>query len=152
MITVAALALVLTAYQVNALNIAYNEGQKYGIPTYTQAIILTESSACLHKRGDDGKSWGCGQLQVETARTICKCKITANALFKESDSNIRISAQFLSECFNSFWPDTRRSLYCYQRGIPKAARASDSQVKHSKYVARVLYWVRRLREIKVDTR
>lgn len=152
----AALAVFLSAHQLAALNIAYNEGQKYGIPIYTQAIILTESSACLHKRGDDGKSWGCGQLQVATARTVCRCNFNSRILEKENGTNIRISAAFLSECFNKFYSEQYQDLYrailCYNIGFPAAAKATNSQVKHSKYVARVLYWVRRLHEIRLDTR
>lgn len=145
-----ALAIVLTAYQVNALNIAYNEGQKYGIPIYIQAIILTESSACLHRRGDDGNSFGCGQLQIRTAKTICRCKITRDSLTNNNSANIRISAAFLNQCFLRFWPDRNRALLCYNLGTFKAATLTNHQVTKSKYVARVLYWVRRLHEIKVS--
>lgn len=145
-----ALAIVLTAYQVNALNIAYNEGQKYGIPIYTQAIILTESSACLYKRGDDGKSWGCGQLQIATAQMVCKCRFNSRILEKENGTNIRLTAAYLARCFAAFPRNYQRAVLAYNKGIPAAANASDSQVKHSKYVARVLYWVRRLHEIRTD--
>lgn len=150
MIAGAALALVLTAHQLAALNIAYNEGQKYGIPIYTQAIILTESSACVHRRGDDNKSLGCGQVQLSTARKTCHCTINPRVLEKDNRRNIKITAHFISDCFIRFWPDRDRALLCYNVGPFKAETFTPSKVKHSKYVARVLYWVRRLHEIRTD--
>jgi len=146
----AALGLILTASQLHWLNVAYDEGQKYGLPHYTQAIILVESSACIHKTGDDGRSFGCGQLQVSTARKVCKCNISMERLIRSNGANIRVTAQFLNECFTSFWPDRARAIYCYNAGIPQAHKASDYQVKHSKYVAKVLWWLKRVQEVKVS--
>lgn len=147
----ALLALILTQAQANWLNVAYNEGSKYGIPRYTQAIILVESSACLQRRGDDGRSLGCGQLQIATARKYCKCSISVERLVRDERANIHISAAFLSACFERFWPDKRRSIFCFNRGIPAASKATDYQVTHSRYVYKVESAVRALEGVKVDT-
>lgn len=143
-------ALVLTALQIHNLNIAYSEGEKYGLPKYTQAIVLTESSACLHRSGDDHKSLGCGQLQLSTARETCNCTINSRVLEKDNRRNIQISAHYLSDCFVRFWPDRDRALLAYNIGIPKASQATNYQVKHSKYVARVLAWLKVLKDIPVQ--
>jgi hypothetical protein len=148
----AALALVLTAQQVKALNQAYNEGSLYGIGRYTQAVILTESSACMHKTGDDGNSFGCGQLQVATARKVCRCKVTAKQLIRDDKTNMRITAQFLSECFHQFYPDTSRALVCYNSGAPAASKATANQVRQSRYVRKVKAYLRQLQQIPVDTK
>ena len=150
MIAGAALGLVLTAAQIHWLNVAYDEGAKYGIPRYTQAVVLAESSACLHLRGDDGRSWGCGQLQVQTARSVCGCKFTARVLENENGSNLRLTAQYLSACFKRFWPDKERALYCYNAGIPSASKASARQVRQSRYVKRVEMFVKQLQKIPVS--
>lgn len=147
MIPGAALALVLSASQIHWLNVAYDEGSYYGLQRYTQAIILVESSACLHKRGDDGRSFGCGQLQVATARLVCKCTVSANQLRSDSELNIRISTAYLNECFIRFWPDRGRAILCYNIGIPNATKASASQVSKSRYVKRVLSYLKALQAI-----
>lgn len=144
------LSLHLSVIQAHWLNVAYDEGNKYGLPKYTQAIILVESSACLHRRGDDGRSLGCGQLQVATARKVCHCKIEQRTLLQENQRNISISAEFLSECFASFWPDRNRAIFCFNRGIPAASKAMDSQVTHSRYVARVLKALGELQKVRVS--
>ncbi len=143
-------ALVLTALQIHNLNIAYDEGMKYGIPKYTQAIILTESSACIHKVGDDGRSLGCGQLQVATARKVCRCIIGPKELARNDERNIQIGAQYLSQCFLKFWPDRDRAILCYNLGPYKAATLTNSEVAHSKYVARVKAWLKVLKDIPVS--
>ena len=144
----ALLALILTQAQANWLTIAYDEGQKYGIPRYTQAIILVESSACLHRDGDDHKSLGCGQLQLGTARQVCRCNIGTATLRTDNVRNIRITARFLSECFERFFPDKRRAEFCFNRGIPAASKATANQVKHSRYVHKVESAVRALEGVK----
>lgn len=150
MIPAAALALILTAHQIAALNQACMEGNYYGICKYEMAILLVESSACVRLVGDDGQSIGCGQLQIQTARQTCGCKVSAKRLQRDRAYNIRISAQFLSRCFNQFWPDRARAIYCYSAGIPKASHASAYQVKNSKYVARVNAWLLKLKQISVN--
>lgn len=142
--------LYLSAAQLHWLNIAYDEGQKYGLPKYVQAVILTESSACANREGDDGRSLGCGQLQASTARSVCRCKIEPDILLANNSVNIRITAHFLSDCFTQFWPDRNRAILCFNIGSPKASQASAYQVKHSKYVARVLAWLKVLKDIPVD--
>lgn len=134
----AALGLYLSAAQVHWLNVAYDEGQKYGLPHYTQAIILVESSACLHKRGDDGRSLGCGQLQINTADKMCGCKLGPTRLATENVLNIKLTARFLSACFERFWPDKNRAISCYNVGPFVAAKLTNRSVAKSRYVARVL--------------
>lgn len=143
-------ALVLTALQIHNLNIAYDEGQKYGIPRYLQSVILVESSACTNQRGDDGTSWGCGQLKVATARTVCKCDVGERELLGNKRRNISISAAYLNSCFLTFWPDRDRAILCYNLGPYKASTLTSRQVKHSKYVARVLAWLKVLKDIPVQ--
>lgn len=143
--------LILTGAQIQALNIAFDEGSYYGIGKTFMAVVLVESSACVHTVGDDGRSWGCSQLQVYTARQTCSCNVSAKRLRTDKQSNLRIGAQFLSRCFNQFWPDTRRSIYCYNAGIPAASKASASQIKISHYVDRVLKAEKQLAQVKVDT-
>lgn len=134
----ALLALILTQAQAGNLNLAYNIGSKYYVGKYEMAVVLVESSACMRLDGDDGKSVGCGQLQIQTAAKVCGCIPDAKRLREDKRYNLRISGRFLAECFNRFWPDKRRSLYCYNAGIPAASKATDSSVAKSKYVARVL--------------
>lgn len=134
----ALLALILTQAQAGNLNLAYNIGSKYYVGKYEMAVILVESSACMRLDGDDGASLGCGQLQIQTAEKTCGCEVTRERLLHDKAWNIGISARFLSQCFANFWPDKRRALYCYNAGIPAASKATDSQVTHSRYVARVL--------------
>lgn len=134
----ALLALILTQAQANWLTVAYDEGSKYGLPKYTQAIILVESSACLHRSGDDHKSLGCGQLQLSTARKTCRCKINSSILEKDNGRNIKITAHFLSDCFVRFWPDRNRAILCYNVGPFVAAKLTNRAVAKSRYVARVL--------------
>ncbi len=143
-------ALILTALQIHNLNTAYTEGSYYGLGKYEMAIILVESSACLRLVGDDGEALGCGQLQIQTARQTCGCKVSAKRLQRDRAYNIMVSAQFLSRCFNQFWPDRDRSIYCYSAGIPKASSASAYQVKNSKYVSRVHKALEQLKAIPVN--
>lgn len=143
--------LVLNKSQVHWLNEAKSEGDLYGLGTYFQAIILVESSACLHKRGDDGRSFGCSQLSIATAHKICRCKPGPKRLANENNFNLRIGAQFLVQCFNRFWPDRQRATVCFNRGEPKAAALTSSQVKSDKYVAKVHYYLKLLKAVPKDT-
>lgn len=149
MIAGAALGLILAASQVRALNVAYEEGSPYGLGRYLQAVVLVESSACLHKSGDDHKSHGCGQLKVATAQKICRCRISARALESEDGTNLRISAAYLAECFRRF-RDPARALLAYNAGIPSASKASARQVRQSRYVKRVEMFVKQLQKIPVS--
>lgn len=139
-----------TPQQVTALNQAYAEGSLYGIGKTFMAVVMVESSACINVRGDDGTSWGCGQLKVATARTICRCRITPRRLVSDKYKNLQISAQFLANCFQRFYPDSARATICYNIGEPKAATLTNSEVAHSKYVARVKAWLKILKAIPVD--
>lgn len=152
MIPAAALGLILSAAQAHWLTVAYNEGSKYGLPKYTQAIILVESSACIHRRGDDNTSLGCGQLKLSTARKVCGCKVTASTLEYSNRINLRLAARFVSQCFVRFWPDIDRATLCYNIGIPAASKASANQVQRSRYVRKVKAFLRQLQQIPVDTK
>lgn len=144
------LALCLSAAQMHWAIFSYNIGSEYGLGKYTTAIILTESSACQQNIGDDGESWGCGQLQVATAQRTCKCSISSATLLQDPRRNIEITAAFLSECFQNFWPDKDRSIYCFNRGIPQASKASANQIAGSSYVKRVKYWLSEIRKIPIS--
>lgn len=146
----ALLALILTQVQANWLNVAYNEGSKYGIPRYTQAIILVESSACLQRRGDDNTSLGCGQLKLDTARRVCGCKVTAAALISDEHQNISIAARYLDQCFERFFPDKRRSIFCFNAGIPAASKATNSAIAKSRYVKKVEAAIKLLSGVKLN--
>jgi hypothetical protein len=130
---------------------AYDEGALYGLGLYTAAIVLTESSGCMARVGDDGKSLGCGQLRQATARTICRCRISRRTLERNNAVNIRISAQALADCFKRFYPSQRRAVACYNSGAPKAGQMTAQQVWDSAYVKRVNRWLRYLKTIKVST-
>lgn len=145
------LALCLSAAQVFNLNMAYNEGSYYGIGRTFQAVVLVESSACLHKRGDDNTSLGCSQLKLDTARKVCRCNISKRALLGSNATNLRIGAQYLANCFNQFWPDEQRALICYNEGPYRAAKASVNQVSKSQYVAKVKSYLKLLQQLPLDT-
>jgi Transglycosylase SLT domain len=142
--------LILTASQVTALNQAYSEGSLYGIGRYFQAVILVESSACIHKLGDDRTSLGCSQLKLSTARKVCRCKLGPSRLTNQNQLNLRIGAQFLADCFARFYPNIPRALICYNAGEPKAATLTDSEIAQSKYVAKVKAYLRQLQQIPVS--
>lgn len=148
MISAAALGLILTASQARCLSIAYNYGSIYGIPRTYMAVILVESSACVHNLGDDGKSLGPAQIQILTARQTCGCEVSRDRLRTDRNYNLKAGAAFLSRCINKFWPDYRRGLLCYNVGIPAASKATDSAVRNSRYVHKIESAVRALEGVK----
>lgn len=114
------------------------------------AVILVESSACVHNVGDDGKSLGPAQIQIFTARQTCGCEISRDRLRTDRNYNLKAGAAFLSRCINKFWPDYRRGLLCYNVGIPAASKAKASEVLKSRYVARVLSAEKMLEQVRVS--
>lgn len=147
----AAAALFLTVAQTQCLNMAYNYGEIYGLGKTFRAVVLVESSGCVNELGDDGRSVGPAQIQVYTAQQTCGCGVTAKALGTDDNYNLQLGAKFLSRCFNQFWPDRKRALYCYSAGIPQASKATASQVNNSKYVRKVERSLMQLKAIPVDT-
>lgn len=150
MLAGAALGLILTQAQVKCLNMAYNYGSAYELGRTFQAVVLVESSGCVNELGDDGRSLGPAQIQVYTAGKVCGCTPDEKRLREDQRYNLRLGGRFLAECFNRFWPDKRRSLYCYNVGIPAASKANASEVLKSRYVARVLRAEKMLEQVRVS--
>lgn len=148
---VAALALLLSQAQVASLNMAYTYGEHYGLAKTFQAVVLVESSGCLHESGDKGASLGCSQIQVYTARQTCGCEVTERDLLDNREWNLSIGAKFLSRCFDKFWPDRNRAIYCFNRGIPAASKATNREVNKSQYVQKVLRAESQLESLRKDT-
>lgn len=153
MIPAAALVLTLTAAQAHWISIAFREGSKYGYGYQTAAIILAESSACRDRRQSDSDSFGCGQLQPETASKMAGHPITPAQLKADNLLSIKLAAKFVAYCHTEFPKDEPRAIICYNRGEFKTRSLSDREIKkltkHG-YIARVLNYMRLLRAIRED--
>lgn len=145
-------SLILSNAQVTCLNLSYNYGEPYGLGKTFRAVVLVESSGCLHESGDKGKSVGASQIQVYTARQTCACDVDEEQLRGSRTLNLSIGAKFLARCFNQFWPDRNRALYCYSAGIPAASKATARQVMRSRYVKKVLEAEHALEQLPKDTK
>lgn len=125
----------LTLSQHKALVAACNAGHQYGLCETTMAVVLQESSACVDLVGDDGTSFGCGQLQVATARKY-RPGITARQLTRNRDLNLRITAENLADCkarFRTRW----RTVLCH--ASPKSAKEmTEEEALGHPYVQRIV--------------
>ena len=123
----------LSPYQHESLVAACNAGAKHGLCEQTMAVVMAESSGCVEMVGDDGTSFGCGQLQVWTAREI-KPGVTAKQLTRNRALNLSLTAANLARCRDRFRGEGRMFV-CYNR--PKdALTMTDAQL------ARHPYWLR----------
>ena len=127
----------LTKSPVHWLNVAYDEGAIYGYPKTIQAIILAESSACEQTLGDDGYSYGCGQLALNTAALVEGRPIHARDLQWDHYRNIHDASLYFALCLASLhsW---RRAIAGYNHGIPKAALMTDAQINADPYLKAII--------------
>lgn len=132
----------LTPPQREALVEARAIGARYRVPSLILAIIWQESSFCAHRIGDDGKSFGCGQVQLGTARKITGHRVRVHRLIHDRAFNLELTARYLSACIEEF--GIERGIYCYNGGPVRAARASWHAVTHDRYVRGVLARLDRL--------
>lgn len=124
----------LTRSQHQSLVAACNAGAEYGLCETTMAVVLAESSACVDLVGDDGTSFGCGQLQVATAQEL-QPGVTARQLTRNHAMNLRLTAANLNRC-KSRYGTWRRAVVCHNS--PRdAATLSDDEIAVHKYLARV---------------
>lgn len=105
------------------------------------AIIAQESSYCRDKLGDDGRSLGCGQLQLRTARLFTDA--TRRRLIHDDRYNIALAARYLQHCI-FLMGSWRRGVYCYNHGPQAARRATWEVLLSDAYVRAVQRRLRRL--------
>lgn len=111
----------------------YKDNVRYAFTEVFQAVIWQESSFCKHKHGLDKKSFGCGQLQLQTAIGVSGvAALTPDLLRKNDKLNMNIAARYLAQCISEFGLD--RGLVCYNRGPYKAKRMTLPDVEDDAYV------------------
>lgn len=142
------ISLALTNKQIKSLQLAEAIGKEYGL-SLLPAMILTESSACIDKLGDDGRSFGCMQVGLPAAKDVFKfCKNTkvCSLSFDKSDNelklalltddgfNIRVGAMYFKMQLYTT-RDVNRALIAYNSGLKNALKANSPT--RWKYVKRV---------------
>lgn len=126
----------LTPLQIEAIKEARAIGAHYRVPDLLVAVIWQESSFCAQRLGDDGKSFGCGQVQLKTAKRMAGHYISAHQLIHDRRLNLEIAARYLHYCIERF--EIERGLYCFNHGDGAAARATARAVRDDSYVEKVL--------------
>ncbi len=101
-----------------------------------EAVLITESSLCRHKRGIDHRAYGCGQLHRAAAHVVDDAAVTAHTLRYNDALNIRLAARYLSYCLQqmSSWA---RGVVCYNKGPNHTRAMTDSQVAVDSYLQSV---------------
>lgn len=145
MIAGAALALVLTASQLYWANEAYKVGAPYGLGYTLVGLEGQESSYCRFKVNHWSR--GCLGIKRSTARLFDPL-VSRSELTTDNARNIRDGLAFLLYC-RSETTSMRRMVAAYHYGVPTESKMSDAQIDSDPYVLAI---VRRLHEIKVDTR
>ncbi len=85
-------------------------------PMVVQAILITESSACLFIHNQRTKTpIGCMQLHVTTASMIAGTSVSRKVLEQNWVLNIRIGAAFLAYCF-AVTGKPSLAISCYHGG------------------------------------
>ncbi len=135
----------LTPLQLSAIHEARTIGARYRVADLLVAVIWQESSFCAHRLGDDGRSFGCGQVQLRTARLMAGHAVNARELIRNRTLNLELAARYLSHCIERF--GIERGLYCYNHGDQRAAQASRRAVARDAYVRAVLRLYGRLRSL-----
>lgn len=157
--------------QLGSLHLARQVGDLYGFPETLQGIILQESSACLDRLGDDGKSLGCGNVTVPAAKDVLSyCKLPKNAkacavfvyyytsdtslatdLTINDDFNIIIAAlyfkmhydYFKSKGFSLPWT---RAIVAYNTGRNRVKNMSETELYNNSYRAKIKYRIKNIRK------
>jgi hypothetical protein len=140
----------LTTHQVWALEYAAVVGTSYysePLPAGYQyertleAVLITESSLCRHKRGIDHRGYGCGQLHRGTAHKVNGSAVSVGALKHNDALNIRLAGRYLSYCMQqmSSWI---RGVVCYNKGPHRARAMSDSQIAADTYLKTIRRHIR----------
>lgn len=141
----AALAVFLSAQQLYWANEAYKAGAPYGLSNTLVALEGQESSYCRFKVNHWSR--GCLGIKRSTARLFDPL-VSRSELTTDNARNIMDGLAFLLYC-RSETTSWRRMVAAYHYGIPAESKMSDSQIDSDAYVLAI---VRRLHEIKVDTR
>jgi hypothetical protein len=145
----AALALVLTASQIQWVNVAIRLGEPYGLGYTLAALEGQESSYCKFKRND--WSVGCLGTKRATVRSIFDPAATRARLESDNDYSLRAGLTILLYCraATNSW---RREIACYHWGEPHESKMSDAEIDSDGYVKAVSERVRQLQQIPVDTK
>lgn len=107
-----------------------------------QAVLITESSLCRHKRGIDHAAYGCGQLHRRTAHEVNGAPVSLHRLRHNDALNIRLAARYLSYCLRQM-PSWERGVVCYNKGPNRARAMSNAEIAADNYLETVR---RRMRE------
>lgn len=110
--------------------------EDYRFEQTLQAVLITESSLCRHKRGIDRAGYGCGQLHRTAAHLANGAPVNPRKLSRNDALNIRLAARYLSFCLQrmSSW---ERGVVCYNKGPRRAARMSAAAIAADGYLKAV---------------
>lgn len=133
----------LNEEQKKLLSLAYDIGSRVGYPETMQFILMQETIAGkLGRVGDEGRSLGVMQVQVDTARFISERVDSLPILsdkeyayhLKHTDSYaILVAAHYFKYCMESFG-DWRRALLAYNRGVTGAKYMTDAEIESDRYM------------------
>ena len=149
---------VLSKNQQLILQKAYNAGTLVGWPLTMEAIVFQESSLGKYRIGDDGKSLGLANVQVQTARIIIKQNpwlpqyttnySIARALLHNDEINLLIASIYFRNCYNQF-KNWERATICYNAGPTMAASIPDSKLGTFPYVEALRRRIKEIRQLQL---
>ena len=149
---------ILSKNQQLILQKAYNAGTLVGWPLTMEAIVWQESSLGKYRIGDDGKSLGLANVQVQTARIIIKQNSwlpqyttnysIARALLHNDEINLLIASIYFRNCYNQFknWP---QALICYNGGPQTATNWGRRNAENFPYVITIRKRLEEIRQLPV---
>lgn len=137
----------LDTAQKHALVEAYRAGNHYGIGLLFAAVVMQESTACMHAGTSSAHAYGCAQIRESAVIAVTGAPLPAWELLDPTmqDENMAIGARYLDLCLQRFgYP---AGIGCYYVGPDAGAKLGRKRLSRLPYTKAVLANMKMLEQL-----